>query len=76
MFDLIFETFAFYYKYKHQTFILIGVRSDPYFTFQMHKNYVKFDKEDEEKIIKANIKELGWFTEYNEQIRNVDEFPD
>lgn len=75
MFELIFETFAFYYKYKHQTFILIGVSSDPYFTFQMHKNYGKFDIEDEE-IIKANIKELGWFTEYNEQIRNVDEFPD
>jgi len=74
MFDLIFETFAFYYQYKHQTFILIGVSSDPYFTFQMHKNYGQFDVEDEE-IIKANIKELGWFTDYNEQIKNVDEFP-
>ncbi|AQX90590.1 MULTISPECIES: hypothetical protein [Elizabethkingia] len=74
MFDLIFETFAFYYQYRHQTFILIGVSSDPYFTFQMHKNYGQFDVEDEE-IIKANIKELGWFTDYNEQIKNVDEFP-
>lgn len=40
----------------------------------MHKNYGQFDVEDEE-IIKANIKELGWFTDYNEQIKNVDEFP-
>lgn len=75
MFDLIFETFAFHYQYRHQTFILIGVSSDPYFIIQMHKNYGKFDAEDEE-IIKANIKEFGWFTEYNEQIRNVDEFPE
>lgn len=75
MFDIVFETFAFYYKYRHTTFIVIGVSSDPYFTFQMYKNYEKFTPEVEA-IIKANIKELGWFTEYNEQIRNVDEFPD
>lgn len=75
MFDLIFETFAFHYQYKHQTFILLGVSSDPYFTFQMHKNYGKFDIEDEE-IIKANIKELGWFTEYQEKVNNVNEFPE
>lgn len=75
LFELIFETFAYYYKYKHKTFVLIGMTKNPHFAFKIYKNYERFTSEDE-KIIEANIKELAWFTDYKQQGRTVNEFPD
>lgn len=75
LFDIIFETFAYHYKYKHETFILIGINRIPHFTYHIYKNYEKFSKEDEE-IIRQNIKELDWFTDYNEYREIENEFPD
>ncbi|CAM4071269.1 hypothetical protein [Flavobacterium weaverense] len=75
LFDIIFETFAYYYKYKHETFILIGINKIPHFTYHIYKNYEEFSKEDEE-IIQKNIKELNWFTNYSENTEIVNEFPE
>lgn len=75
LFEIIFETFAFHYKYKHKTFILIGINKIPNFTFKIFKDYEKFNSEDEE-IIKSNIKELGWFTDYTTKNSTINEFPE
>lgn len=75
LFDLIFETFAYYYNYKHKTFVLIGINKAPNFVYSIYKDYERFTASDE-KIIKHNIKELKWFTSYSQYSRNEDEFPE
>ncbi|SOU86790.1 conserved hypothetical protein [Tenacibaculum dicentrarchi] len=74
LFEIVFETFAYHYKYKHRTFILIGINKVPNFAFKIFKDYEKFSLEDE-KTIQENIKELGWFTDYNLKNSTVNEFP-
>lgn len=75
LFEIIFETFAYHYQYKHSTFILIGVNKVPHFLFKIFKDYKQFSPEEEE-IIKYNIAELDWFTDYNQENITTNEFPD
>jgi len=75
LFELIFEAYAYYYEYKHKTFILIGINKTPDFVFKIYKEYEKFSLEDE-KTIEANIKELDWFTDYHHYSRSINEFPE
>lgn len=75
LFNIIFETFAYYYKYRHKTFILIGINKNPHFTYHIFKDFERFSSTDEE-IIRQNIKELGWFTDYNEYNQTEYEFPE
>ncbi len=74
-FELIFESFAYKYNYKHKTFILIGINKAPHFVYHIYKGYERFSLEDE-KIIENNIKMLGWFTEYEEGEWIEYEFPE
>lgn len=75
LFEIIFETFAYHYQYRHKTIILIGINKKPDFAFKIYKDYEKFSPEDEE-IIKSNIKELDWFTDYEQNNRTINEFPE
>ena len=75
LFEIIFETFAYYYQYRHKTFILIGINKKPHFAFKIYRDYEKFSPEDEE-IIKSNIKQLDWFTDYDQYSQSINEFPE